>query len=246
MQGERWTVGEVAKRTGLSVRTLHHYDAIGLLSPAQRSDAGYRLYATSDLARLQQIGSLRQLGFTLEEVRSILDRPDPSPLDVIRLHLCRLVDQMAAQQQLYERLSILADRLTGAEEVSAREFMETIEVMMMVENVEKYYTPEQLAELHQRQERIGPERLRQVETEWPALIAQVRVEMEQGTNPHDERVQALGRRWKALIAEFTGGNPGIERSLQTMYASEPSVRERTGIDQQLQSYIAAVLAAETR
>ncbi len=246
MQGERWTVGEVSKRTGFSVRTLHHYDAIGLLSPARRSDAGYRLYATSDLARLQQIGSLRQLGFTLEEVRSILDRPDLSPLDVIRLHLRRLGDQMAAQQRLYERLSILADRLTGAEEVSAREFMETIEVMMMVENVEKYYTPEQLAELHQRQERIGPERLRQVETEWPALIAQVRVEMEQGTNPHDERVQALGRRWKALIAEFTGGNPGIERSLQTMYASEPSVRERTGIDQQLQSYIAAVLAAETR
>jgi DNA-binding transcriptional MerR regulator len=246
MQGERWTVGEVAKRTGLSVRSLHHYDAIGLLSPAQRSDAGYRLYAADDLARLQQIRSLRQLGFTLEEIRRLLDRPDLSPLEVIGLHLGRVVEQMVAQQRLYERLSILAGRIATTEEVSAREFMETIEVMMMVENVEKYYTPEQLAELHQRQERIGPERLRQVETEWPALIAQVRVEMEQGTDPHAERMQALGRRWSSLIAEFTGGNPGIERSLQTMYANEPSVRERTGIDEQLQTYIAAMLSAETK
>lgn len=63
-----------------------------------------------------------------------------------------------------------------------------------------------------------------------------------GTDPSDDRVQALAGRWKALIAEFTGGNAGIERSLQTMYASEPAVRERTGIDQALQTYVARMMA----
>lgn len=242
MQVRRWKVGEVARHTGLSVRTLHHYDAIGLLSPSHRSESGYRLYDTGDLARLQQIRSLRQLGFSLEEIRSLLDEPDLSPGQVVELHLSQLVEQLAAQQRLYDRLSWLASRLATAGEISAAEFMDTIEVMTMVENVERYYTPEQRAELQKRAESIGPERLHQVEAEWPALIAQVRVEMERGTDPSDERVQALAGRWKALIAEFTGGNAGIERSLQTMYASEPAVRERTGIDQALQTYVARMMA----
>ena len=69
MQPTAMKVGELAKRTGVSVRTLHYYDEIGLLSPSHRSEAGYRLYSAEDIARLQQIKSLRQLGFRLEEIR---------------------------------------------------------------------------------------------------------------------------------------------------------------------------------
>ena len=64
-----WRVGELAGQTGLTVRTLHYYDEIGLLSPSHRSDAGYRLYTAGDVVRLQQIRSLRHLGFALEEIR---------------------------------------------------------------------------------------------------------------------------------------------------------------------------------
>lgn len=66
MRSSLWRVGELAKRTGVSVRTLHWYEEIGLLSPSQRSEAGHRLYAAEDLGRLQQIQSLRQLGFSLD------------------------------------------------------------------------------------------------------------------------------------------------------------------------------------
>ena len=72
-------VGEVAARTGVSVRTLHHYDEIGLLRPGGRTEsvhgAGHRRYTTADLARLQQILSLRQLGFSLDEVADALGKP---------------------------------------------------------------------------------------------------------------------------------------------------------------------------
>ena len=68
-------VGELARRTGLTVRTLHHYDEIGLLRPSQHMVSGHRLYTAADVARLQRVLSLRQLGFGLEEVRQCLDQP---------------------------------------------------------------------------------------------------------------------------------------------------------------------------
>lgn len=69
------TVGEVSQLAGVTVRTLHHYDEIGLLAPSGRSEAGYRLYSYEDLARLQEIRGWRRLGFSLEEIRAIVDDP---------------------------------------------------------------------------------------------------------------------------------------------------------------------------
>lgn len=79
----RWKVGELAKSTGVSVRTLHHYDHIGLLTPSDHTETGHRLYTTDDIARLQQILSLRQLGFSLEEINEFFENPDFSPIDVL-------------------------------------------------------------------------------------------------------------------------------------------------------------------
>src|SRR5260370_11673481 len=104
MQFEALKVGELARRTGLTVRTLHHYDEIGLLKPSLHSEAGYRLYTAADVARLQQVLSLRQLGFALEEVRDCLDRPCFSPLEVIRLHVARLREQIELERKLSELL----------------------------------------------------------------------------------------------------------------------------------------------
>src|SRR2546430_17336065 len=85
-----WRVGELAKRTGVSVRTLHWYEEIGLLEPSQRTEAGHRLYAAEDVGRLQQIRSLRPLGFSLDEGREGLGNPQFSPQRVIALPLAPL------------------------------------------------------------------------------------------------------------------------------------------------------------
>lgn len=70
------TIKQAAKRTGVSVRTLHYYDAIGLLKPAKVTDAGYRLYDDGDLERLYLILLFRELGFRLQDIRGILEAPD--------------------------------------------------------------------------------------------------------------------------------------------------------------------------
>src|SRR6186997_1280435 len=108
MRFEALKVGELARRTGLTIRTLHHYDEIGLLKPSLHTEAGHRLYTAEDVARLQQVLSLRQLGFTLEEVRDCLTQPGFAPAEVIGLHLARLREQIELQRKLYVRLEIIA------------------------------------------------------------------------------------------------------------------------------------------
>jgi DNA-binding transcriptional MerR regulator len=215
-----WKVGELAKRTGLTVRTLHHYDQIGLLSPSHRTAAGHRLYVEEDVARLQQITSLRNLGFPLDEIRDVLNQKRMSPLQVVQLHADRLREQVKSQQRLVERLDALAEGLRTAETVSAEQLIQTIEEITMFE---KYYTPEQLDYLAKRREQVGEARIREVEAEWPRLMDEVRAEMERGTDPCDPRVQEMARRWKGLIEEFTGGDQGIRQSLGNLYRNESTV-----------------------
>jgi MerR family transcriptional regulator, thiopeptide resistance regulator len=207
-------VGELAKRTGLTVRTLHHYDEIGLLRPSLHTESGHRLYTAGDVARLQQVLSLRQLGFSLEEIAGCLARSGFSPLAVIRLHLARLRDQITLQRMLCERLEAVAARLESAGEVSADEFIRTIQEITMIES---YYMPEQLETLKARGEQFGPERIRQSQEDWADLIAEVRVERDKGTDPMAPEVQALARRWMDLINAFTGGDPGIQGSLGRLW-----------------------------
>jgi DNA-binding transcriptional MerR regulator len=217
MRFEALKVGELARRTGLTVRTLHHYDEIGLLRPSLHTEAGHRLYTAADVAHLQQVLSLRQLGFSLEEIRDCLLRPDFVPLEVIHLHLARLREQIALQRKLCERLEAIAAHFRTAEEVSADEFLQTIEVMTMIE---KYFTPEQLELIKTSRDQLGEEFLKQKQAEWAELIALVRTEMEQGTDPTDAKMQALAKRWKDLVNFTTGGDPAIEQSLKRLWEEQ--------------------------
>jgi DNA-binding transcriptional MerR regulator len=217
MPTEAMKVGALAQRTGLSVRTLHYYDEIGLLSPSAHSEGGHRLYTAADIARLQQIRSLRQLGFSLEQTRECLSRPDYSPRQVIAAHLARLREQIALQERLCTSLEEIARWLAATDPVSVEHFLFAIERITMVE---KYYTPEQLEYLKQRREIVGEERIREVEAEWPKLMADVRAEIDKGTDPSDPHVQALAHRWMGLVREFTGGDPGIAQSVGRMFNRE--------------------------
>lgn len=220
----RWKVGELAARTGLTVRTLHHYDAIGLLVPSDRTgsahNAGHRLYTAADVAKLHQIVCLKQLGFSLDQVREYMTRADYDPREVVRLHLAQVRARAAELAQLGDRLQALSEALDAAGAVSAETFLETIEVMNMIE---KYYTPEQLAQLEQRKEQVGEARIQEVQAEWPRLMAEVQAAMDAGVPATDPRAQEFARRWFGLVAEFTGGDPGIFRSLRKMYQNEDAV-----------------------
>ncbi|HEY6139086.1 MAG TPA: MerR family transcriptional regulator [Thermoanaerobaculia bacterium] len=231
-----WKVGQLAKRTGISVRTLHHYDQIGLLTPSHRTASGHRLYDRDDVVRLQQIVMLRQLGFALEEIGATL--AEASLPRLIDLHLARLREQIERERRLMARLERMSVWLRAEEEVSVDEFFKTIEEMTMFE---KYMTEEQLETIRKRGETLGAERIEEVQQEWPRLIEEVRQEMQRGTDVHSPRVQALAQRWMALVGEFSGGDAGIEKSVANMYQNEPGSAERFGFDMKVWEYIRSAM-----
>ncbi|GAA0323776.1 MerR family transcriptional regulator [Streptomyces polychromogenes] len=95
-----YSVGQVAGFAGVTVRTLHHYDEIGLLSPSGRSGAGHRRYDDADLDRLQRILFYRELGFPLDEVAVLLDDPESDPREHLRRQHALLTDRIARLQQM--------------------------------------------------------------------------------------------------------------------------------------------------
>ncbi len=195
--------------------------------------------AKYDIIRLQQIVSLGQIGFSLEQIRDCLGKSEFSPHQVVQLHLSQLKEQMALQQQLYAKLEAIATRLQSTETISIQEFIQLIEVTTMIS---KYYTPEQQEYLKTRGKQLGEERIRQVEAEWQYLIEQAHIEMEQGTDPSSKSVQALAQRWQELIQEFTGGNPGIEQSLNQMYQQEGAeVASRGAVDSAVMEYMSRAI-----
>ncbi len=235
MKTERvWRVGELARETGVSVRTLHYYEEIGLLVPSQRSRAGHRLYDQADIARLQRILSLRQLGLSLDDIGACLGDPEFTPLRVIEMQLHRVRIALEQQKRLVAQLESVAHQLRDGQLLSTDQVFRIIKETIMFE---KYYTPEQLKELEERRAEVGEDRIREVENEWKTLFAELRAEMDKGSDPGCDSVQALARRAQALIREFTGGNPGIERSLGNMYKSEPGAVSHFGMDPAVFEYL---------
>jgi DNA-binding transcriptional MerR regulator len=234
-----YTVSEVARRTGLTVRTLHHYETLGLVVPARRSDAGYRLYGRDELARLQHIVSLKALGLPLAEIRACLDAGTPSLAEALGRQVDRLRDGIARQRNLLGRLEYLSNLVASGVAIDAETLLNSIEASTIME---KYFTPEQLQSIEARGRELGPERIESVQQEWPGVIAGMQAAMQLGKDPASEEVQALAKRWRALVREFTGGNAGIQTSLNTMFRENADeMRARTGIDPALMAYASSAI-----
>ncbi|MFL6672018.1 MAG: MerR family transcriptional regulator [Massilia sp.] len=225
-------VGELAARAGLTVRTLHHYDSIGLLSPSARSDAGYRLYKREDVARLHQIQALRKFGMALSDIGAYLDRPGASPLAIVEQQLAALDRQIADASRVREQLLLLRSQLSNGEAPELSTWLTTLERMTMYD---KYFSKDDLQQLRMVQDSTAQD-------EWKALVAQVRQAMDARVPPGDESARQLGLRWIAMLERDTGGNPDLIVQLDTMHDSEPSVQHESGISPELKGYILKAIA----
>ena len=215
-----YRASEFAELTGVTVRTLHHYDRAGLLKPGRRTGAGYRLYGAREFARLQQILTLKFIGLPLEEIKGLLGRRALDLSETLRL-------QREVLTERRRQLDMALRAVREAEGVAARDgepdwdaFKKIVEVITMQHDTEwmkRYYTEEQLADLARRG---TPEVLERGQREWAILLKDVDAAIKEGVDPASERAQALSERWSKLIEEFTGGDPGIAASLRKLYADQ--------------------------
>jgi DNA-binding transcriptional MerR regulator len=152
LETRTWRIGELADAAGLTVRTLHHYDQIGLLRPSQRNAGGHRLYSEADARRLYQIVALRGLGLTLAQIRDCLAAEvDPRPL--LAEQVRALNAQIGTITQLRDKLVALLDRLDQHEELDDGDLLELIhQTADATRLVTGYLTAEQIDWLARRHE----------------------------------------------------------------------------------------------
>ena len=194
-----YTVRQVAKLSGVSVRTLHHYDEIGLLKPDSVGAIGYRYYGHADLLRLQQILLHRELGFPLDEIRQVLDAPDFDRVAALKAHRTRLAAQSRRYRQLVRTIDTTLAALEG-------------ETAMDDKAIYRGFPPEKQAEYEAwLVDRYGPDmrgRIDETKRKLAELApAQVRDMAAEGKAVEDDLVRAFGQ---ALPAD-SGAVQGLMR-----------------------------------
>lgn len=222
MNGRLYQANEFATRAGITVRTLHHYDRMALLKPTSRSDAGYRLYSDRDLARLQQIVTLKFLGFSLARIQRILDRRNFDLVHELRAQRCIIAEKRRQLDSAILAIERAERALNAKVEPDWELFRKIIEVIEMQNNMEwtnKYYSEEARAELAKRREQ-DPEIARRGERDWAVLIKEVEAALNMGEDPSSPKVQALAERWQKLIESFTAGNQQVAEGLKKLYADQ--------------------------
>jgi MerR family transcriptional regulator, thiopeptide resistance regulator len=236
MKGEGvFQANQFAKRAGVTVRTLHHYDRLGLLRPSSRNEAGYRLYAERDLARLEQVVALKFVGFPLKQIRELLDT---NPLDLSSaLRLQRtIIEEKRRRLDLALQAIERAERIVnGRRKARNRSQVEPgsegvwkalgkiIEVISMQQNTDwtkKYYSENAQAAITERGKQWTPEMLEKSQQGWAGLIREVEAAVAGGEDPAGAHAQALALRWQSLIAAFTGGNPEVHKGLNRLHADQ--------------------------
>ena len=224
----KFKVGELAKRAGLTIRALHHYDSIGLLSPSARSDAGYRMYDHTDIARLHQIQALRRFGMALSDIGIFLVSPGSGLPAIVDQQITVLDRQIAQAGLLRGQLAQLQRQLAAGQEPGLAEWLTTLELMSMYD---KYFTKEQRERLPFFSEPNASAE------EWQDLVAQAHALMAANTRVEEPAAAQLARRWMSMLTRDTGGDAELVVQLNAMNAAEPSVREHNGITPQLHDYV---------
>jgi DNA-binding transcriptional MerR regulator len=201
--GRHYRVGELASLTRVSVRTLHHYDRIGLLHPALHSAGGYRLYGEPELLRLQQILTLRYLGFSLKQIGELLDRADFDLVASLRVQRLALHDRIAELERISAAIGDLVDQRLATGEWSWQLVIEASQAVGAgltrgEETMDAYYTPEQMTRFEEARRATPEEEIEAIEQGWTALLAEVRAARAAGLDPASAEAGALGERWAEL------------------------------------------------
>ncbi|MFF5982800.1 MerR family transcriptional regulator [Streptomyces olindensis] len=250
-----YSVGQVAGFAGVTVRTLHHYDAIGLLVPSERSHAGHRRYGDADLDRLQQILFYRELGFPLDEVAVLLDDPEADP----RAHLRRQHDLLTARIERLTKMAAAVEHAMEAREMGINLTPEEKFEVFGDKDPEQYADEaearwggtDQYAESQRRVARYTKEdwqRIQDQSADWGERYGAL---MAAGEPPAGEAAMALAEEHRQHICTwYYECSYDIHRGLGEMYVSDERFKAfyesmRPGLAEHLRDAIAANAARHT-
>ena len=215
-----YLIKEFAGMGGVSVRTLQYYDRVGLLEPSERTDAGHRLYRQADLLRLQQILTLKYMGFSLDEIDNLLRNPAYDLKRSLEIQKEAIDRQIEGLRRVSQSLDGTIQVLSSVEmdDLDWNQVSEMIRGVMPLDKREwlrRYYTDDQLTQLEARAQQMTPDDLAAGQQAWADLI--VAFKNVRQHPPEHPAVQALAAQMADLIGQFTMGDSAIRKSLEQMY-----------------------------
>lgn len=221
-------IGELASRTGLTVRALHHYDNIGLLTPSARADSGYRLYNRADVARLHRIQALRKFGMSLADIATFLDSEDAPFADIVAQQIDALDKQIEQASALRGHLARLQQQMAGEDDPALEDWLDSLEQMKLYE---QYFTPEELRRLPFWQQEARRN------ARWRAMVGEAQAMMARGVAADSEEARRLSQRWMESLEHDTGANPEFAWRMSAMLENEELAGRRTVVPVEVKEYI---------
>jgi DNA-binding transcriptional MerR regulator len=216
----RYLVREFSRLTHVTVRALHYYDAIGLLPAATHTPGGARLYTEKDLLRLQQIITLKFMGFSLAEIRRLLEQPGFSVRKALEVQARAVDEEIARLRQASRALRQSIALLERRRRFDWKKIITIMEAIRMSEDkktewAEEFFSPEDRKAFEQASRAYTPEQMEAYQKKWAELLAEVEKNLD--LDPADPKARDLARRWKALFEEGWGSRPDLAKKIGRAY-----------------------------
>jgi len=227
-------IGELAQATKISIRTLHHYDEIGLLKPSSRTESSHRLYTESDIARLHKIVSLRNIGFSLEEVGQFVGHSHEELRDLI----ARQLEKVEVEREELDRKQWCIK--AAHEAANFEQFQGSEKLISMIRELtiqSQYLSAEERQIIQSKNNALGLQRIKEMHSKLEQLTLLAQKFMSQNIDPTEPQVIALANEWNALGQEGVGDNPEVVKKIKLMLQENPDLASYRGINQDLLEYL---------
>ncbi|HSL30828.1 MAG TPA: MerR family transcriptional regulator [Anaerolineales bacterium] len=224
-----FTVKQLSKLAGVTPRTLHHYDAIGLLKPSRVGDNGYRYYGEESLLRLQQILFYRELGMPLEDIKKLMGRRDFDVLGALYSHRAALQKQVARLNRLIQTVDNTINHLKGKTVMNDKAYFEGFSEEQQeryAAEAEQMYDPETVRESNRQWKGYSAAKKESILAEAKAIYIDMIAAMPKGAASPE--VQAIVERWRTHMAYFW--TPSLDQLLALAHGYQDDPRFRATFD----------------
>ncbi len=215
------SIGEVAKRSGITIRALRHYENIGLLKP-QRTESRQRVYAYRDITRLQHIQMLKRTGLSLNQIKKLVFASDWQAEDILMAQRDLAAEEL---EKAKAKLAMLEEAIACTAAGEPADLSILCNIIKMGEHAvseekwqkvwDKFYTPEEQERWKTAKMKLSEETVREHEQKWPALLA--RTEALVGTDPATPEAQAIVEEWNELTQAIYDIDPVLTNSAGKLY-----------------------------
>jgi DNA-binding transcriptional MerR regulator len=217
-----YLIKEFADLTKVTVRTLHYYDQVALLKPSFERSNGYRVYTDADLLKLQQIVTLKFMGFSLGQIRRLLDSKGYEAVKSLKVQAGAVKDEIARLRQASQAIEQVLILLETKGRIHKQKLIKIMEVIQMGEDVkkdwhEKFYTEAELKEFAEVGKKYTPEMAAAYQRRWADLIDEVKQNIT--ADPASETAQCLTKRWADLLNEAYGDRLELKARIGEAYTS---------------------------